>query len=85
MRIVGHKVGRVNTEISGVKRWGGKEGLPGRGSWCFKLINALLASAKQHHKFLSSAADAYLPFAKSSSSCCGEAVDDDDDADERVV
>ena len=44
-----------------------------------------MASAKQHHKFLSSAADAYLPFAKSSSSCCGEAVDDDDDADERVV
>ena len=32
MRIVGHKVGRVNTEISGVKRWGGKEGLPRRGS-----------------------------------------------------
>ena len=30
MRIVGHKVGRVNTEISGVKGRGG-EGLLGRG------------------------------------------------------
>ena len=29
MRIVEQKVGRVNTEISGVK--GGGEGLPGRG------------------------------------------------------
>ena len=30
MRIVEQKVGRVNTEISGVKGGGGK-GLPGRG------------------------------------------------------